>query len=53
MQNLSDLWSIPVSGGYKEQDAHSIPRFEGSVFTAYPRNGSLTSWSTQFRNVTL
>jgi hypothetical protein len=47
MRKLADLWNVPVSAGVGVQ--HSFLNFDGQVFTAYPRDGSLESWSEQFR----
>jgi putative peptidoglycan binding protein len=47
MHRLADLWGVPVSAGVGIQ--RSILRFDGQVFTAYPSNGSLETWSKQFR----
>lgn len=48
MQRLANLWGVPVSAGITTQVG--ILRFDGPVFTAYPRGGTLASWSRQFRN---
>jgi peptidoglycan hydrolase-like protein with peptidoglycan-binding domain len=47
MHRLADLWAVPVSVGVGLQV--SILNFDGQVFTAYPKNGTLESWSSQFR----
>lgn len=47
MHRLADLWGVPVSAGVGEQA--SILKFDGHTFTAYPRHGTLQSWSRQFR----
>jgi hypothetical protein len=49
MQKLSDVWQVPVSAGKMKQDAHSLPRLVGDVYTAFPWHGSLSSWSKSFR----
>jgi hypothetical protein len=53
MQKLSDVWRVPVSAGTGLQTASGIPRFNGPVHTAFPNNGNLSSWSEQFRNISL
>lgn len=48
MHRLAELWGVPVSVGVGIQS--SVLNFDGHTFTAYPRHGSLHSWSTQFRS---
>lgn len=48
MHRLADLWDVPVSAGVGIQ--HSVLNFDGQVFTAYPGNGTLESWSKKFRD---
>jgi len=50
MHRLADLWDVPVSVGVGIQV--SILKFDGKTFTAYPRHGSLDSWSHRFRGAT-
>jgi hypothetical protein len=47
MHRLADLWAVPVSVGVGIQI--SILHFDGSIFTAYPDNGTLTTWTEPFR----
>jgi hypothetical protein len=49
MHRLADMWEVPVSAGVGIQ--RSILRFDGQVFTAYPANGTLDTWSKRFRDV--
>ena len=49
MHRLADLWGVPVSAGIGIQ--HSVFNFDGPAYTAYPRNGTLESWSKQFRDI--
>jgi hypothetical protein len=48
MHRLADLWGVPVSAGVGIQ--HSVFNIDGQVFTAFPKNGTLESWSKTFRN---
>lgn len=47
MHRLADLWGVPVSVGVGLQT--SILNFDGAVFTAYPKNGTLATWTRPFR----
>jgi len=47
MHTLADLWEVPVSVGVGLQN--SAVQLRGQIFTAYPDNGSLKSWTTPFR----
>jgi hypothetical protein len=51
LHKLADLWDVPVSVGVGLQ--HSYLKFDGATFTAYPENGTLNSWSRQFRDMSL
>src|SRR5262249_54379128 len=48
MHRLADLWNVPVSAGVSLQ--RSILHLDGTVFTAYPKGGSLESWSANLRH---
>lgn len=47
IQRLADVWNVPVSGGVNDQTSGGIStfRFEGPVFTAFPRGITLKQWS--------
>jgi len=47
MSRLADLWDVPVSVGVGVQQ--SILNIDGAHFTAFPKHGSLASWSEPFR----
>jgi hypothetical protein len=47
MHRLADLWGVPVSVGVGIQ--RSILNFDGQTFTAYPKHGTLESWTKPFR----
>ncbi len=47
MQRMAILWDVPVSVGVGIQT--SILNFDGATFTAYPKHGTLSSWSKPFR----
>lgn len=51
MQRLADLWDVPVSAGIPTQ--RNVLHFDGAVFTAYPKSGTLAAWSRRFRNMSL
>ena len=53
MQKLADVWKVPITAGMGLQNAEGVLRFPGAVFTAYPENGTLPSWSAQFRGRSL
>lgn len=48
LRKLANLWDVPVTVGVGIQ--YSNLHFNGATFTAYPNNGTLDSWSQQFRN---
>jgi Putative peptidoglycan-binding domain-containing protein len=50
MIRLADLWAVPVSVGVGLQT--SILNFDGRTFTAYPKHGTLASWTRPFREAT-
>ena len=53
LARLADLWGIPFSVGYTLQPFGVVTSFHGPVFTAYPLNMDLHSWSRQFQNISV
>jgi hypothetical protein len=47
MQRLADLWGVPVTVGVGLQN--SVLNFDGQIFTAFPKHGTLDSWTKPFR----
>jgi hypothetical protein len=51
MHRLADLWNVPVSAGITLQK--SVFNIDGTPFIAYPKRGTLASWSKQFKDFKL
>lgn len=48
LRKLANLWNVPVTVGVNLQNSNL--NFDGRTFTAFPKNGTLETWSRQFRN---
>ena len=53
LQKLADLWGVPIRVGLQTQPVGMVTEIKGPVFTAYPGNQTLTSWSRQFQTLEL
>ena len=46
LQNLANVWKVPVTAGTTDQSTTSPFRLSGPTFTAYPNGGSLNQWAS-------